>query len=303
MKNLNGKVAVITGAASGIGRAIAETFAGQGMKIVLADVEAAPLEEAARALRAKGAEAIGVPTDVVSADSVAALAERARDAFGRIHVLCNNAGVFVGGLCWKQPLSDYEWVLGVNTWGVIHGIRTFVPILIEQGEEAHIVNTASMAAVTSAPFSGLYTMSKHAVLALSECLYQELRATNSKIGVSCLCPEAVATGIGQSSRNRPQELAGDSEPAPEAEMVEEALRATVDAGLPPQAMADRVLDAILSDRFYILGEGNWMDAAAARMADIRAGRNPGFTTPEQLGTDEKILASERPYPPDTGRNQ
>lgn len=288
MEKLEGRTAVITGAASGIGKALAATLAGRGMKLVLADIEEAPLLAAAESLTAGGADVLAVRTDVQSAASVEALGVSAKKAFGKVHVVCNNAGVFAGGLCWDQPVADYEWVMGVNTMGVVHGVRTFVPLILEHGEEGHIVNTASMAAVTAAPFSALYTMSKHAVLSFSECLYQELQATNPQIGVSCLCPEAILTGIGDSGRNRPADLAGDLEPQPEAEMVEEALRATVDAGISPQVMADRVLAGILENRFYLLGGGDWLAAMESRMANLRAGLNPGFSTPESLPGSEKM---------------
>lgn len=288
MEKLEGRTAVITGAASGIGKALAATLAGRGMKLVLADIEEPPLLAAAESLTAGGAEVLAVPTDVQSAASVDALGASAKNAFGKVHVVCNNAGVFAGGLCWDQPVADYEWVMGVNSMGVVHGVRTFVPLILEHGEEGHIVNTASMAAVTAAPFSALYTMSKHAVLAFSECLFQELQATHPQVGVSCLCPEAIMTGIGQSGRNRPADLAGDASPKPEAEMVEEALRTTVDAGISPQLMADRVLAGILENRFYLLGGGDWLAAMESRMANLRAGLNPGFSTPEALPGSEKM---------------
>jgi NAD(P)-dependent dehydrogenase (short-subunit alcohol dehydrogenase family) len=151
MQELRGRVAVVTGAASGIGRALAERFAAEGMKVVLADVEPGALADAAHALARAGAETLAVETDVSRAEQVEALARRTLDAFGAVHVVCNNAGVFAGGPCWEAPLADYEWLLGVNVWGVIHGIRSFVPILLEQGDEGHVVNTASMAAVTTLP--------------------------------------------------------------------------------------------------------------------------------------------------------
>jgi len=288
MEKLDGKTAVITGAASGIGKALATTLAGRGMRIVLADIEEEALESVAEQLRESGAAVAAVPTDVQSAASVEALGDTAQSAFGKIHVVCNNAGVFAGGLCWDQPVSDYDWVVGVNIMGVVHGVRTFVPRILEHGEEGHIVNTASMAAVTAAPFSALYTMTKHAVLAFSECLYQELQATHPQVGVSSLCPEAINTGIGQSGRNRPADQAGDATPKPEAQMVEDALRATVDAGLSPQVMADRVLAGILENRFYLLGGGDWLAAMESRMANLRAGLNPGFSTPEALPGSEEM---------------
>lgn len=279
MKDLRGKVAVVTGGASGIGLALAKRLGAEGMKLVLADVEAAALAGAKQALGAAGVECITVATDVSRADSVQALAERTLDAFGKVHVVCNNAGVFAGGLSWEAPVSDYEWVLGVNTWGVIHGIRSFVPILLRQGEPAHVVNTASMAALTSGPLAGAYFMSKHAVLALSESLFLELRQKNAPVGVSVVCPELIATRIGDAERNRPQHLKRGELPAsPERELVESAIRsATETQGIAPDTIAARTLEAIHADCFYVLAPaGNpWRDACHARADAIHQERNPG----------------------------
>jgi NAD(P)-dependent dehydrogenase (short-subunit alcohol dehydrogenase family) len=280
MEELRGKVAVVTGGASGIGLALAKRLGAEGMKLVLADVEPAALAGATKTLEGAGVECLGVLTDVSRADSVAALAERTLDAFGRVHVVCNNAGVFAGGLSWEAPVSDYEWVLGVNTWGVIHGIRTFVPILLRQGEPAHVVNTASMAAVTSGPLSGAYFMSKHAVLALSESLFLELRQRGAKVGVSVVCPELIATRIGDAERNRPLHWKrGDAPASPERDLVENAIKtATRTQGAPPERIAERTLEAIRAGRFYVLApEGDpWRDACHARLDAIRTERNPGM---------------------------
>jgi len=282
MREFAGRVAVVTGAASGIGRALAERFGREGMKVVLADVEGEALSAAAKALEGDGIEALAVVTDVSSADDVSALAEKTLEAFGGVHVVCNNAGVFTGGPSWEAPLSDYEWVLGVNVWGVIHGIRSFVPILLDQGEDGHVVNTASMAAVTSAPLSGAYFASKHAVLSLSETLHHELTSRGAKIGVSALCPEVIATRIGESGRNRPEHLARkDGDDSPERDLVEGAIQAAVQQGIPPSQLAERVLDAIREQRFYILSEEGdpWRGACHQRLDDIRAGRNPSLAVP------------------------
>ncbi|MBW2382717.1 MAG: SDR family NAD(P)-dependent oxidoreductase, partial [Deltaproteobacteria bacterium] len=176
MKELAGKVAVVTGAASGIGRAFVDRLSAMDMKVVLADVEPDALRETTRHFEDQGREVCMVRTDVSQPDSVSELAEKTLETFGAAHVLCNNAGVFAAGLSWQAPQSDYDWVFGVNVWGVVHGLRSFVPIMLEQGEEAHIVNTASMAAVTAAPFTAPYYMSKAAVLSLSETLYLEMQA-------------------------------------------------------------------------------------------------------------------------------
>jgi len=281
MEQLSGRVAVVTGGASGIGRALAETFGREGMKVVLADVEPEALAKTAREIGATGVEVLAVGTDVTKQSSVDSLAEQTLARFGGVHLVCNNAGVFAGGLCWSQPLADYEWVLGVNMWGVIHGIRTFVPIMLERGEEGHVVNTASMAAVTANPYAAAYHMSKHAVLALSEVLYHELRGTGAKIGVSALCPEAVATNIDASERNRPAGLrAQDGAPTPDVALVNAAIRSAVAGGIPTQVIADRVLRAVQENRFYILSDGEaWRRACETRLEDIRLARNPTFAPP------------------------
>lgn len=283
MKDLKDKVAVVTGAASGIGRALARRAGAEGMKVVLADIEGAAAEEARSDLEKDGVEALAVATDVSQADQVSALAERTLDRFGAVHLVFNNAGVFTGGLAWEAPLSDYEWVFDVNVWGVIHGIRTFIPILLRQGTEGHMVNTASMAGVTSLPLSGAYAMSKHAVLALSESLYLELQSKEAKIGVSALCPEAVNTRITHSDRNRPPHLKrGEGDIHPEAELVENALETTLASGTAPDQIAERTFQAVRDGQFYILAPGDWMRAAVARLDAIRLGRNPTLAVPEDL---------------------
>jgi NAD(P)-dependent dehydrogenase (short-subunit alcohol dehydrogenase family) len=281
MENLRGRVAVVTGGASGIGRALAETFGRERMKVVLADVEPEALARTAREIGATGVEVLAVETDVTKPAEVDRLAEKTLAAFGGVHLVCNNAGVFAGGLCWTQPVADYEWVLGVNMWGVIHGIRTFVPIMLERGDEGHIVNTASMAALTANPYAAAYHMSKHAVLALSEVLYHELRGTGARIGVSALCPEAVATRIDDCERNRPAALRGAAGPlSPDVELVNGAIKAAVAGGIPTQVIADRVLQAVKEDRFYVLSDADaWRKSCETRLEDIRLVRNPTFAPP------------------------
>lgn len=280
MNEFDKKTAVVTGAASGIGLELAKVFAEQGMNVVLADIEQSKLTEAVDTLTEQGAKAIGVLTDVGSGESVAALCQASVNRFGSVQVLCNNAGVYTGGHLWEQTEDDYEWLIRVNQWGVIHGIRHFVPQMISQGDECHIVNTSSMAAMCTLPFAGVYHMTKHAALALSECLFHELAMTAPQINVSCLCPELVNTGIAASSRNRPAELGEENI----TEMQQMSMTAITDAtagSLPPRMLADRVLQAIKDKIFYILppDDNPWRDTANTRLEDIRLVRNPSFAPP------------------------
>jgi NAD(P)-dependent dehydrogenase (short-subunit alcohol dehydrogenase family) len=191
-----------------------------------------------------------VPTDVSRAEDVEALAARTLERFGAVHVVCNNAGVSVGGPLWEHTLEDWRWVLGVNLWGVIHGVRTFVPILLRQGEPAHVVNTASLAGLTSNPFLGVYNVTKHGVVTLSETLAQELAAMGAPVKVSVLCPGFVRTAILDSARNRPAELRHGAERV-RPEPLEEAIRTAIAAGMPPAEVAARVVAAIREERFYV----------------------------------------------------
>lgn len=281
MESFSGKTAVVTGAASGIGFALAERFAREGMRVVLADIEEAALDSAVARITATGAEAIGVVTDVSKAADVAALAERARSEFGGVHVACNNAGVFAGGLLWEESLADYQWLMDVNIWGVIHGIRTFIPIMLEQDTECHLVNTASMAALCAMPFAGIYHMTKHAVLALSESLHHELEVTSEKVKVSVLCPELIKTGIGTCERNRPTEYSkpGDIVESDARQLVLDSINEGIETAIDPSVMAERVIAAIRSGTFYILSEDGWRETAHQRMDDIRTGQNPVLAPP------------------------
>ncbi len=277
MRKFAGRVAVVTGGASGIGRALARAFVNENMRVVLADVQRPALEAVAEELRAAGGEVLAVATDVSVADDVSALAERAQQEFGDIHVVCHNAGVFAAGLAWEAPLSDYAWVFEVNIWGVIHGVRAFTPLQLAHGDEGHIVITASMAAVTSTPFCAPYVMSKHAVLSLAETLHLELSAKGAAVGVSVLCPELVNTRIGESDRNRPPHRKRGGPSHSERELAEGALRQSTSAGIDPDEIAARTLAAIRERRFYVLSpEGDpFRDACHARLDAIRHARNPG----------------------------
>jgi NAD(P)-dependent dehydrogenase (short-subunit alcohol dehydrogenase family) len=279
VQEFSDKVAVVTGAASGIGLAMSELFAREGMRVVMADIEAEALRDAHQTLVTGGATALAVECDVADPQAVESLAERAVEHFGAIHLACNNAGVFVGGHLWEASLDDYRWLVEVNQFGVINGIRSFVPRMIANGEPCHLVNTASMAALTSMPYSGIYNMTKHAVLALSECLYHELSLSAPQVGVSCLCPELVATGIGRSQRNRPAELAD----APHSEtrvLADESIVSSTAAGAAPSVLAARVLQAVRDQQFYVLSEDGWRDTAHARLDDIRNAANPRLLPPE-----------------------
>ena len=279
MKELRDRVAVVTGGASGMGRAIADRFAAEGMKVVLADVEQEALTRAEAEIRARGALVASKRTDVSRAEDIEALARFTIDTFGAVHVLCNNAGIGIGGaMAWQQSVHDWEWVLGVNLWGVIHGIRVFTPLMLAQGDECHIVNTASGAGLHARPGLTMYSVSKHAVVALSESLYGELRLADAKIGVSVLCPAVVNTRIGESERNRPAELrnTGDLGDAGEKmQNMERAFRAILAAtGIPPDDVAAAVVDAIRHDTFYIITHEETRVRVRARMDDILLGSNP-----------------------------
>jgi len=276
MRELRGKVAVVTGAASGIGRAMAERFAREGMKLVLADIQPGPLKEAREAIERGGAEAIAVPTDVSRGEQVDALAARAFEAYGAAHVLCNNAGVGSGGLAWEVPVGDWEWVFGVNQWSVVHGIRAFVPRMIAQGE-GHVVNTASMAGLVSAPGMAAYCATKHAVVAMSECLHHDLAITGNgpKVHVSVLCPAWVKTNIAESDRNRPASSPRrPGERRPQELMMEQLVRTAVAGGIPPEDVADQVLQAIVEERFWILTHPVTKRAVEKRARGIVEGKAP-----------------------------
>jgi NAD(P)-dependent dehydrogenase (short-subunit alcohol dehydrogenase family) len=275
VENLQGKVAVITGGASGIGKAVAEAAVAEGMRVVIADIEEGALKAAADDLAAGGAEVLTVVTDVADPASVRELRDRSLDRFGAVHLVHNNAGVGLGGPIWQIPEEDWRWILGVNLWGVVYGISTFVPLLIEQGE-GHVVNTASIAGLTSAPFLGPYNATKHAVVAISETLYKDLQAAGvTGVGVSVLCPGFVQTRIAESDRNRPawapeREVEG-------AAVMREAIQGLVDAGIPADVVGREVIAAVRNDTFYILTHPELDVAVATRFEDIRERRPPSAT--------------------------
>ena len=247
-------VAVITGAASGVGRGLAERFAAEDMKVVLADVETEPLAKLEADLCAKGATVLTVKTDVSNATEVENLAAQTLDAFGAVHILCNNAGVVCSRPVWEHALADWEWVLGVNLWGVIHGIRAFVPRMLAQGDECHIVNTASILGLVGGSGEGIYKVSKHGVVVLSETLAAELAEKEANIQVHVLCPGWVRTGILDSARNRPDVLRNPAEEARPQEPIiggSRNTRAEMEAGMSPAEVAKHAYNAIQNGTFYI----------------------------------------------------
>jgi NAD(P)-dependent dehydrogenase (short-subunit alcohol dehydrogenase family) len=274
MKDFKDKVAVITGAASGIGRALADYCVRLEMKVVLADVEAETLAQTEADMKATGATVRAVRTDVSQARDVEALAQQTLAAFGAVHLLCNNAGVATSGTVWESSLTDWEWLIGVNLWGVIHGVRTFVPIMLAQDTECHIVNTASLSGLLSFPRGGVYAVTKHGVVTLSEVLHHELAERGGKVKVSVLCPGLVNTQIVDCARNRPERLAATAPLGPVEAAGWETLRQQMQTAMPPAQVAAAVFQAIRAERFYILTHPEGKDWLRTRMEDILQQRNP-----------------------------
>jgi NAD(P)-dependent dehydrogenase (short-subunit alcohol dehydrogenase family) len=277
MKEFQDKVAVITGAASGIGRGLAERCVQEGMKVVLADVDMESLRKAEARLKAAGATVLAVPTDVSQAKDVEALANKTIEAFGAVHLLCNNAGVAGRAApAWENTIEDWEWVLGVNLWGVINGVRAFVPLMLAQDTDCHLVNTASMAGLISCPELAAYKVSKHGVVSLSETLFHELLWRGAKVKVSVLCPGIVNTRIMESARNRPERLSKKEPVDPTSQAGWETLRQLVPTGMPPEQVAATVFEALRKDQFYIFTHPEDKAAVGTRMEDILQERNPTF---------------------------
>ena len=267
MQTLEGRVAVVTGAASGIGLATATRFAQEGMKVVLADVERGPLADAVSKLEGLGYEVLGVPTDVSRVEQIQALADRAVDAFGQVHVVHNNAGVVRAGRMEELTVADWEWVLDVDLWSVIHGVKIFLPLIREAGE-GHVVNTASSAGLQASPDIGPYNVAKFGVVALTETLQMELQADESPIGASVLCPGAIDTRIAESERNRP-----DSPPETETNRrFHEMAGKVVGRGHSPESVAELVVSAIRKQEFWILTHPDWIDVMRRRVEGMEDGR-------------------------------
>jgi len=275
MKALAGKVAAVTGAASGLGRAMANAFAAEGMHMALADVDLQNLFQVEKEIRSRGVRALSMQVDVSNAAEVNAFSQKVISEFESVHLVCNNAGVSPLGAVWESTAADWQWILGVNLWGVIHGVRAFAPRLIAQNE-GHIVNTASVAGLISPPGSGAYNATKHAVVALSESLHHDLRSRGAAVGVSVLCPAYVPTGISDSERNRPGDLLNADQPKSQYQTEKEAmLRKAVASGrLSADDVARAVVAAVKEDRFYVLTHPRIKGAIRARMEDILDERPP-----------------------------
>lgn len=277
MQDFAGKVAVVTGAASGIGRALADRCVREEMLVVLVDRDEASLAAAERELRAAGATVLAVPADVSRGDEVEALAQRTLDAFGGVHLLCNNAGIGGGGRIWEAPLADWERVIGVNLLGVVHGVRTFVPLMLQRGEPGHIVNTASLAGLVSYHGGGIYQVTKHGVVALSETLHHELAQVGAAVKVSVLCPGWVNTPMTAGIRqllDTPQDSADAAIPATFDETARHAWGHLAQEGIDPDRAADLVFAAVREERFYVLTHPAHNVAIQQRTAAILHGQDP-----------------------------
>jgi len=286
MKELQKRVAVVTGGASGIGLGMAKALAAEGARLVLGDIEPGPVEAAAAALREDGAEAVGVTCDVSDPASLDRLRDETLSTYGAVHVLCNNAGVGGGNPApiWDQPPDEWDWVMGVNLHGVVHGIQRFVPVMVEQGEGGHVVNTASIAGLIEG--GGIYGVTKHAVVALSEAMHRDARLRGLPIGVSVLCPGWVNTRILESERNRPEAPRETPESAnPLLQQARELATQAVRQGMDPDEVGRLVVEAIRSERFYILTHP-WEAMIRNRMEHILAGQNPEAMMPPGLGGDD-----------------
>ncbi len=280
MNDFHDKVAVITGAASGFGLEFARLGARRRMKLVLADVQQDLLAQVADELVQQGAQVLAVPCDVSKAEQVQLLADQTMERFGAVHLLFNNAGVASGGLVWENSAADWDWVLGVNLFGVIHGVRIFTPLMLECAKHdpayrGHIVNTASVAGLQNAPTMGIYNVSKHAVVSLTETLFQDLRLVDAPIGASVLCPFFVPTGIHQSERNRPTAMRNGAEPTTSQRAAQAfSEKAVVSGKISAAQVAELTFDAVRENRFYIYSESEPLSNVRKRMENVIQQHNP-----------------------------
>ena len=299
MKSFQGKTAVLTGAASGFGLEVARLSARAGMNVVMADVQQDALDRAAQEICSLGAQVLPYRLDVSKAAEVEALGTATLERFGVPHLVFNNAGVAFGGLIWEHTLKDWEWVVGVNLMGVAHGVRVFTPLMIEAarkdpGYEGHIVNTASMAGLLNAPNMGVYNVTKHAVVSMSETLYQDLHLVTEQVDCSVLCPYFVPTGIHESHRNRPQDTLGGSKPTP-SQLIAQAnsAKAVTSGKVTAAEVAQKVMDAVRERRFYIYSHPQALGIVHKRLEDVVLGRNPSdpFESRPEIG--EKLRQALR----------
>ncbi len=288
--NFKGKTAVLTGAGSGFGLECARIAARLGMNLVLVDVQQDALDQAANELTAQGANVLACKVDVSDARAMEQLALQVQQRFGAPHLVFNNAGVGSGGLIWENSVADWQWVLGVNLWGVVHGVRLFTPMMLQAAKQdpsyqGHIVNTASMAGLLAAPNMGVYNVSKHAVVALSETLYQDLQLVSDQVGASVLCPYFVPTGISQSHRNRPVEVAADK--PTQSQLIGQAMsdKAVGSGKVSAAEVAQKVFDAVQAGQFYIYSHPQALSLVTQRMQAVVEGLNPPdpFVTKLELG--------------------
>lgn len=275
MIEFKGKVAVITGAASGIGLAIAKRCASEGMKVVLADIEEASLLKAEGELKVFKTDLLLVVCNVSKEKDIQLLSKKTTETFGKIDLLFNNAGVSTGGLLWENSEADWKWVLGVNLFGVINSIKTFVPVMMKQNNECHIINTASIAGLTSAPGNSIYGVSKHGIINISETLYYELKLARAKIDVSVVCPGFVKTRLVDAERNRPEELKPlERVQSPQKKMINEMLNKGVLNGMSPEKVAEKIFEGIKTKKFYIFTDDDCKAMIKQRMEDIINEKNP-----------------------------
>jgi NAD(P)-dependent dehydrogenase (short-subunit alcohol dehydrogenase family) len=288
--NFKGKTAVLTGAGSGFGLECARIAARLGMNLVLVDVQQDALDQAANELTAQGANLLACKVDVSDASAMDQLALQVQQRFGAPHLVFNNAGVGSGGLIWENSVADWQWVLGVNLWGVVHGVRLFTPMMLQAAKQdpsyqGHIVNTASMAGLLAAPNMGVYNVSKHAVVALSETLYQDLQLVSDQVGASVLCPYFVPTGISQSHRNRPEDVAANK--PTQSQLIGQAMsdKAVGSGKVSAAEVAQKVFDAVQAGQFYIYSHPQALSLVAQRMQAVVGGINPPdpFVTKPELG--------------------
>lgn len=277
MIEFENKVAVVTGAASGIGASIAKRCAEEGVKVVLADIDEKSLLNVENELRSMGAEILSVACDVSKESDIRLLANKTLETFGEVNLLFNNAGVATGTVLWENTAEDWQWALGVNLWGLIHATRIFVPMMLQQNCPCHIINTASIAGLTAAPGNGIYSSIKHAIVNISETLYYELKLANSQIDVSVVCPGFVRTQLMDSERNRPTELKNSSDhttDSPQKQGIEKMLRDGVLNGIAPEQVTECIFEAIKKNKFYVFTDEESKDMIKQRMDDILNEKDP-----------------------------